>query len=65
MLGVDSELTKHAPVLEEPEKANGFFMRLGGGLELDDRTVGTDDLVRWKDQERRRNADEDDHQERL
>ncbi len=61
----DRVLTEHAPVLEEAEETDDFLMGLGGGLELDDGAVRTDDLVGRQDQERGGDTDEDDHQERL
>jgi hypothetical protein len=43
--------TKHAPVGEEIEHAFEFTAERGGFLELDESTVATDNLVRWKDEE--------------
>ena len=39
--------SEHAPVLEETEHADDFFVDLGLLLELDDGSIRTDDAIRW------------------
>lgn len=57
--------TEHAPVGEEAQEAADLFAGGGRGLQLDESAVGADDAVRWQDEERGGDADEDDDEERL